>query len=99
MGTYPHCDLVYMGRGTFHLYTAWTPIGDVPLTTGGLMILENSHRRADRLRNYLRRDVDEYCTNRADAAEIESGRKRWQDWDGRLSSNPVRCGRILAAAG
>ena len=90
VGTYPHCDIVYMGRGTFRLYTAWTPIGDVPLTTGGLMILENSHRQADRLRKYLHRDVDEYCTNRADAEEIESGRKQWQDWDGRLSSNPVR---------
>ena len=55
-GTCPHCDIVYMGRGTFNLFTAWVPVGDVPLDVGGLMILENSHR---------------------------------QDWDGRLSSDPV----------
>jgi hypothetical protein len=88
-GTYPHCDVVYMGRGTFKLYTSWTPIGDVPLELGGLMILEDSHRQQEALRAYLQRDVDAYCTNRPDAAEIESGAKKWQDWDGRLSSNPV----------
>jgi ectoine hydroxylase-related dioxygenase (phytanoyl-CoA dioxygenase family) len=88
-GTYPHCDVVYMGRGTRNLFTAWTPIGDVPMETGGLMILENSHRLAEKLHKYLGRDVDAYCTNRADVPEIESGRKLWQDWDGRLSSDPV----------
>ncbi len=88
-GTYPHCDVVYMGRGTRNLFTAWTPIGDVPMEVGGLMILENSHRKGEKLRKYLQRDVDTYCTNRADATEIESGRKQWQDWDGRLSSDPV----------
>ena len=88
-GTYPHCDVVYMGRGTFNLYTSWTPIGDVPLKVGGLMILENSHRQKEALRAYLQRDVDVYCTNHPDAAEIESGAKTWQDWDGRLSSNPA----------
>ena len=88
-GTYPHCDVVYMGRGTFRLCTAWTPLGDIPLDLGGLMILENSHRQADKLKPYLRRDVDAYCTNHPDAGLIESGQKLWQDWDGRLSSNPV----------
>jgi len=88
-GTYPHCDIVYMGRGTQNLFTAWTPIGDVPAELGGLMILENSHLKAGRLRNYLQRDVDVYCANRPDAAEIHSGQKTTHDWDGRLSSDPV----------
>jgi len=88
-GTYPHCDIVYMGRGTSNLYTSWTPIGDVPISVGGLMILEGSNRQEARLRPYLARDVDAYCTNRPDAADIESGAKVWQDWDGRLTSNPV----------
>ena len=88
-GTYPHCDIVYMGRGTPRLYTAWTPMGDVPPEMGGLMILEDSHKHTDRLSKYLQRDVDTYCTNWSDAAEIESGQKQWQDWDGRLSSNPA----------
>lgn len=79
-GTYPHTDVVYMGRGTFNLYTSWAPIGDVPLAVGGLMILEGSHRHREKLQNYLSRDVDEYCTNRPDAEAI---------WDGRLSSDPV----------
>jgi len=88
-GIYPHCDIVYMGRGTPKLHTAWTPLGDIPMEMGGLMILENSHRQTDRLRKYLSRDVDTYCTNYPDAAEIEAGKKQWQDWDGRLTNNPV----------
>jgi ectoine hydroxylase-related dioxygenase (phytanoyl-CoA dioxygenase family) len=89
MGTGPHCDVVYMGRGTRdRLYTAWVPIGDIPVEVGGLMILENSHKQRDRLRQYLDRDVDTYCTNGRHADDIEAGRKGWE-WDGKLSSNPV----------
>ena len=64
----------------WNLFTAWTPIGDVPMEVGGLMILENSHRKADK--NYAitsRADVDTYCTNYPDAADIASGKKQWQD--------------------
>ena len=37
------------------------------------MILEGAHRQTDRLRNYLARDVDTYCTNKQEAKAIESG--------------------------
>lgn len=86
LGSPLHCDLVYMGRGTHNLYTAWVPLGDVSLELGGLLLLEGSHHQAGRLRAYLTRDVDTYCTNREDAAEYASGRK-W--WDGTLSKNAV----------
>ncbi|MFA7345003.1 MAG: phytanoyl-CoA dioxygenase family protein [Terrimicrobiaceae bacterium] len=89
VGTKPHCDVVYMGRGTRdRLHTAWVPIGDVPVEVGGLMILEGSHRQKDRLRAYLDRDVDAYCTNGRHAEAIESGCKLWE-WSGALSENPV----------
>lgn len=81
-----HCDLVYMGRGTHQLYTAWVPLGDVPLAMGGLLLLEGSHRKAAELKSYLSRDVDTYCENHDDAAEFAAGRK-W--WDGTLSKNPI----------
>ncbi len=59
-----HCDVVYMGRGTRKLYTAWVPLGDADFEMGGLMILEGSHRN-ERLQNtYGKRDVDVYCSNR-----------------------------------
>jgi hypothetical protein len=88
-GTRAHCDVVYMGRGTRQkLLTAWTPLGDAPLTLGGLMILENSHLQHERLRHYLERDVDTYCANGRHAPEIESGEK-WWEWDGSLSKDPV----------
>ena len=66
-GTAPHMDIVFMGRGTTKLYTAWTPIGDVPLSIGGLLILERSHKH-DRLnKSYGRKDADAFCTNRREA--------------------------------
>jgi hypothetical protein len=86
LGSPIHCDLVYMGRGTHDLYTTWVPLGDVSLDLGGLLILEGSHRQSERLKPYLSRDVDEYCTNRDDAADYASG-KKW--WDGTLSKNAV----------
>ncbi len=82
-GTLPHCDIVYMGRGTRQLYTAWTPYGDLSLEQGGLIILENSHRQQQRLRRYLERDVDAYCVNRPPNKQTPDGK----GFDGALSQN------------
>ncbi|HEX8372272.1 MAG TPA: phytanoyl-CoA dioxygenase family protein [Chthoniobacterales bacterium] len=81
-GTPPHCDIVYMGRGTHRLYTAWIPYGPVSYELGGLMLLEKSHLQAERIRNYLNSDVDAFCTNRP---EVPGGKK----FNGTLSKNPV----------
>jgi ectoine hydroxylase-related dioxygenase (phytanoyl-CoA dioxygenase family) len=86
-GTPPHCDLVYMGRGTEQVYTLWVPYGDVTLEMGGLMILEDSHKKSDLLRNYLQRDVDSYCLNRSGAEEART--KEQSLWNGWLGKNPV----------
>lgn len=80
-GTNPHCDVVYMGRGTRDLYTAWIPYGNVSYEVGGLMILEKSHRQAERLKNYLNSDVDTYCVNQPERHGWKTG--------GLLSNNPV----------
>ena len=90
--TSPHCDIVYMGRGTKDLYTAWTPLGDVPRTMGGLMVLEGSNRENSALTEYREDDVDIYCTNKKEAREIESGQKEWEDRKngGMFDRNPVR---------
>lgn len=79
-GTAPHCDIVYMGRGTHDLYTAWIPYSDVSLEMGGLMILEKSHLQSDRIKNYLESDVDTYCEN-------IPGRDGWKH-NGNLTNNP-----------
>ena len=81
-----------MGRGTHDLYTTWVPLGDVSLELGGLIVLEGSHKKGDRLKPYLSRDVDDYCTNRDDAADYAAG-KRW--WDGTLSKNAVALQKSL----
>jgi len=77
--THPHCDTVYMGRGTPNLYTAWTPLDDVPYDFGGLMILEGSCKREEQLGEYWKMDVDAYCTNGPEREAIESGTTLWQE--------------------
>jgi len=77
--THPHCDVVYMGRGTRdRLFTAWTPLGDVSWELGGLMILEGSHRRTDKLARYWDMDVDTYCSNGPEAEAIRDGAQTWE---------------------
>ena len=87
-GTEPHCDIVYMGRGTPRVCTSWIPYGDISYDIGGLMILENSHKQGKRLNSYLTRDVDQYCVNRPEAKKIEGGEIPWK-WNGVLSTNPA----------
>jgi hypothetical protein len=94
-GTTPHCDVVYMGRGTREkLMTAWIPWGDAPIDVGGLMVLDGSHLQHERLRRYLEQDVDSYCSNKPDAARIEDGLREGKDlrtskFNGVLSKNPT----------
>ncbi len=77
--TPPHYDVVFMGRGTKQLYTSWTPLEDIPLEKGGLMVLEGSHRQEEVKRTYGEMDVDTYCANKAEAKAIETGEKQWED--------------------
>lgn len=85
-GTKPHEDIVFMGRGTQNLYTAWTPLGDISFDLGGLLVLENSHRVERLINTYGQKDVDSYCSNHPDADDHATGAK-W--WNGTLSNNPV----------
>jgi hypothetical protein len=71
-GTYPHCDVVYMGRGTKNLYTAWTPLGDIPLDVGGLLVVEGSHKDEELRRSYCTMDVDTACMNKQDLSQLNA---------------------------
>lgn len=87
-GTPPHCDLVYMGRGTKNLLTCWIPYGEIPLEMGGLILLEDSHRKASQIKHYLESDVDSYCENRPDQVQKVKVENKWSH-RGWLSNNPV----------
>lgn len=85
-GTNPHCDLPYMGRGTHRHMTCWIPYGDTSFELGGLMVLEQSHKRMDLLEKYVYRDVDTFCENKpTDAARARAG--KWS-FSGTLSHHP-----------
>lgn len=53
-----HYDHVYMNRGTDTLYTVWTPLGDVPVEDGPILLMEGSHRWDDLIAQYRGFDVD-----------------------------------------
>lgn len=88
-GTPPHMDIVYMGRGTKQLYTAWTPFGDIPLELGGLMMLERSHRHERLINGYGSKDVDTYCENRVGAGYTKMGGGGNITNGGWLSKDPI----------
>ena len=71
-GSLPHCDVVFMGRGTKNLYTAWVPFGDVPLHVGGLLLLEGSNNDEGVRRNYCTLDVDTACQNRPNESQLNA---------------------------
>ncbi len=56
--TPPHCDIVYMGRGTDALCSNWIPLTDVGRDDGPLMLLEGSHRIQALRDDYCRMDID-----------------------------------------
>ena len=71
-GSPPHCDIIFMGRGTPFVYTAWIPLGDIPLKTGGLIILEGSHRDEELRRTYCTLDIDTACENRGGNHQVSA---------------------------
>jgi len=89
IATPPHMDIVYMGRGTKQLYTAWTPFGDVPRQMGGLMVLEHSHKNQRLVNGYGSKDVDQYCENRVGEGYTKMGGGGNITAGGWLSRDPV----------
>ena len=86
-GTAPHADSVYMNRGTQKLCTAWTPLMEIPLSVGGLMMMPGSHR-VDRLQKYFDSDVDTFCDNLPPRRPKDAHEWTGPMGDGKLSENP-----------
>jgi ectoine hydroxylase-related dioxygenase (phytanoyl-CoA dioxygenase family) len=72
LGSNAHCDIVYMGRGTHNIRTMWVPYGDVPLSVGGLLLLENSHKIQEIKDGYCKLDVDTSCENQPGKNVLEA---------------------------
>lgn len=53
-----HCDGPYITRGTRNVWSAWIPLGDVPISNGPIMVLEGSHLSETLRTSYLNRDAD-----------------------------------------
>jgi hypothetical protein len=99
-GIPPHCDTVFMGRGTPDVLTAWIPFGDIAIRGGGLMILEGSHKLSpQRIADYLQQDVDTFCENGPNAHAVKSGEMKWEhwrdrtEWNGEITDDPHQLAR------
>lgn len=89
-GAPPHTDVIFMGRGERdRLFTAWTPIGDVDLEQGGLVILEGSNNHPGLRDGYSRSDVDSGCSNREDSRDWWE-RRIDRPEEGRIAENAAR---------
>jgi len=86
-----HSDVVYMGRGTHELFTAWTPFGDNGFDLGGLLLLEGSNNHDGLAKSYWKRDVDQFCENKPEA---RSWGKAWGT-NGGLSGTAAQLRRSL----
>ena len=53
-----HYDIVFMGRGTYNLYSCWTPFGDVSLEMGPIVFCLGSNRFEKVRETYGQSDVD-----------------------------------------
>lgn len=93
-GTAPHADAVYMNRGSQRLVTTWTPLMEIPLDVGGLIVMPGSHRIA-RLRKYFAADVDTYCENRLPRKAQDVHNWIGPMGDGKLSENPLLLQKAL----
>ncbi|GAB3741723.1 phytanoyl-CoA dioxygenase family protein [Microlunatus parietis] len=89
--TPPHMDSVFMNRGTLDLMTAWTPLGAIDRTLGGVAVLEGSHRLDEITGGYGSRDVDTYCEDDDQAATIAA--TDGLTWDGVLTRDPAGFGK------
>lgn len=94
-GTPPHMDVVYMGRGTKQLYTAWTPMCDIPISMGGLLVLEKSHKHQRLNEGYGSKDVDEFCENKVGPEYSDMGGGGNIRAGGWLSDDPVKLRNAL----
>jgi hypothetical protein len=52
-----HADTLYMGRGSKNVYTVWTPLQDIPLEKGGLVVCEKSHLFDGQIADYRQKDT------------------------------------------
>lgn len=94
-GAAPHTDVIFMGREERdRLFTAWTPIGNVDLEQGGLVVLEGSNNHPGLRDGYSRTDVDSYCSNREDSRDWWNRRIEKAE-EGQIADDASQVRRIL----
>lgn len=86
-----HCDGPYITRGTRNVWSAWIPLGDVPLSDGPIMLLERSHLNEQLRHSYGMLDADREKMGWLSTDPVELRRQL----GGRWLSTDFRAGDVL----
>ncbi|APX32297.1 phytanoyl-CoA dioxygenase [Brachybacterium sp. P6-10-X1] len=96
--TQAHYDLVYLREGTDRVLSIWIPLGDCPISRGGLAYLEGSHHQvlADEARDRLPRPARSITADLPGLADDHDA--RWLITDYRAGDVVVHSAHIVHAA-
>lgn len=96
--TQAHYDLVYLREGTDRVLSAWIPLGDTPVSLGGLAYLEGSHLRvmADEEHGRLKRPAQSITADLPALADEQDS--RWLVADYRTGDVVIHSAHIIHAA-
>ena len=96
-----HSDIVFMGRGTQRVYTCWSPLGDISMDMGPIVMCVGSHK-ADGLREYWKADVDRDLVqgwlSKDPVETVERFGKRWSTTEFRAGDGLIFNMHILHAS-
>jgi ectoine hydroxylase-related dioxygenase (phytanoyl-CoA dioxygenase family) len=73
--TPPHQDYFYI-RGSVETYSCWTPLGDCPMTLGGLAVWPGSHRQG-----YIEHTVSHPGATGGQGVSVDESKAEWHTSD------------------
>ena len=87
-----HSDAPFMSRGSDRILTCWTPLGDIPIELGPLVICENSHTWKKVVDTYGKSDVDRDLTT---GTFSEDPKEMVNKFGGRWATTEFKIGDIV----
>lgn len=88
-----HYDLPFFARGSSRIYTIWTALGDIPVSEGPLVVVENSHHYEDLIQPI--RQVD-YNSNDSPQVQMSGNAVEFaQERQTRLLTADFRAGDLI----
>ncbi len=88
-----HYDLPFFARGSDRIVTVWTALGDIPITDGPLVVVENSHAFEDLLESV--RQIDYESSESPTVQLLDDAIEFARDRGSRLLTTDFRTGDLI----